>query len=312
MSEQNSGIMGRIASSLGRNRLGELLVMKGFISRYDLRSALKTQKATNTPLGQVFLESAIISRWQLAKILGRQALLRGCLTALLFGTSLIQTSGQHASADMSRYKPAPGVIMASATQEFSRVSRYPTLLGTTEKRNSDLKAFTKWTGMFKRFDREVSRSANQEILSDWQSDINKFQGQSMKQMAKSVNRHVNQSRYILDKNNWGKSDYWATPVEFLKRGGDCEDFAIAKYAALRSLGFPEERLRVAIVQDTKKGIAHAVLVAYTDEGAYILDNQIKTLVDAESKGRYKPIFSINRQSWWLHTAPKTTIVASAR
>ena len=130
-------------------------------------------------------------------------------------------------------------------------------------------------------------------------------------MVQGVNRLVNENRYIVDKRNWGKSDYWATPVEFLKRGGDCEDFAIAKYTALRSLGFPEERLRVAIVQDTVKNIPHAVLVAYTDEGAFILDNQIKSLVDAERKGRYKPIFSINRQAWWLLKTPNRTIVASA-
>ena len=68
---------------------------------------------------------------------------------------------------------------------------------------------------------------------------------------------------------------------------------------------------MAIVQDTVKNIPHAVLVAYTDEGAYILDNQIKSLVDAERKGRYKPIFSINRQAWWLHKTPNRTVVASA-
>jgi predicted transglutaminase-like cysteine proteinase len=138
-----------------------------------------------------------------------------------------------------------------------------------------------------------------------------MKGRSMKSMAEGVNRLVNQKKYIIDKRNWGKSDYWATPVEFLQRGGDCEDFAIAKYTALRSLGFPEERLRVAIVQDTVKDIPHAVLVVYTDEGAFILDNQIKSLVDAEVKGRYKPIFSINRQAWWLHKSPSKTIVASA-
>lgn len=133
----------------------------------------------------------------------------------------------------------------------------------------------------------------------------------MKDMVRGVNKLVNQTRYIVDQRNWGQSDYWATPVEFLKRGGDCEDFAIAKYAALKSLGFPEERLRIAIVQDTVKNIPHAVLVAYTNEGAYILDNQIKTLVDAERAGRYRPIYSINRQAWWLHQAPTNTIVASA-
>jgi predicted transglutaminase-like cysteine proteinase len=121
---------------------------------------------------------------------------------------------------------------------------------------------------------------------------------------------MNEKPYILDNKNWGKSDYWGTPIEFMQRGGDCEDFAIAKYTALRALGVPEERLRIAIVQDTYKNIPHAVLAVYTEDGLFILDNQIKTLVSAESTGRYRPIFSINRTAWWLHNEPDTTRVAS--
>ena len=204
-----------------------------------------------------------------------------------------------------------GVHMVSASAEFARVAAYPALMGTSEKKDRNLNAFTKWTSMFSRFDRQLKSQANLEIVQDWQRDIDKLQGRSMKAMVKGVNDLVNEKKYIIDKRNWGKSDYWATPVEFLKRGGDCEDFAIAKYTALRSLGFPEERLRVAIVQDTKKGIPHAVLVAYTDQGAYLLDNQIKSLISAERKGRYRPIYSINRHAWWLHQKPTKTIVASA-
>jgi predicted transglutaminase-like cysteine proteinase len=140
--------------------------------------------------------------------------------------------------------------------------------------------------------------------------LENFQGLSLKQMADRVNDMMNERPYISDKRNWGQTDYWATPVEFMKRGGDCEDFAIAKYAALRTLGVPEERLRLAIVQDTQKNIPHAVLVVYTDQGAVLLDNQIKTLVDAERAGRYRPIYSINRQAWWLHSTPDSTRIAS--
>ena len=53
-------------------------------------------------------------------------------------------------------------------------------------------------------------------------------------------------------------------TDFFTRGGDCEDFAIAKYTALRALGVPEERLRVAIVHDDEKNLPHAILVVYTD------------------------------------------------
>jgi predicted transglutaminase-like cysteine proteinase len=55
-----------------------------------------------------------------------------------------------------------------------------------------------------------------------------------------------------------------------------------------------------------------VLVVYTDEGAYILDNQSRSMLSATNGGRYRPIFSINRTAWWLHTAPARTILASAQ
>ena len=72
-------------------------------------------------------------------------------------------------------------------------------------------------------------------------------------------------------------------------------------------------VRIAIVQDLQKNIPHAVLVVYTDQGSMILDNQIKTAIDSNRVSHYKPIFSINQNAWWLHTAPKgnVTVVASA-
>ena len=305
--KNTTGFLKSIRKIIQRNKLGELLVQKGIISQSDLRRALKDQKNTATPLGQIFIQNAVISPWQLRILLTRQAVLRGLATGLLFAASMTTLNAKRVHAE-----PASGYQLASASAEFTRVASYPRLLGTTEKKDRDLKAFTKWTGMFARFDRQLKQQANLDIVRDFQADVNRYQGRSMKEMVRGVNNLVNETKYIIDKRNWGKSDYWATPVEFLKRGGDCEDFAIAKYTALRSLGFPEERLRVAIVQDTVKNIPHAVLIAYTDEGAFLLDNQIKTLVNAEVKGRYRPIYSINRHAWWLHEKPTNTIIASAQ
>ena len=300
------GILGRLSLSLRENRLGDLLVKKSIITASDLTHALGLQKADQRPLGQVLVAENMISRWQLASILGQQYALRTCAALLLLGVGVSILSGKRVQADGS------GFMQVSASQDFARVSSYPALMETSERRDRDISAFTKWTGMFKKFDRQLRQTAHIESIREWQDDVSRYQGRSIKEMARGVNNLVNQNRYILDKNNWGKSDYWATPVEFLERGGDCEDFAIAKYAALRSLGVPEERMRVAIVQDTQKNIPHAVLVVYTNDGAYLLDNQIKSLIDAERKGRYEPIFSINRQAWWLHKKPSATMVASAR
>jgi predicted transglutaminase-like cysteine proteinase len=294
------GILQGLKSSLQRHRLGELLVQKGAITPVELRKALQTQKQSNKPLGQVFLESAVLSKNQLRWILGKQYALRTTAAVLLMFMGVSSIAGKKAHAERIADIPAK-LTLTSMTSEFSRVSYYPAIYGTSEKRSGNLKAFTKWTSMFDRFDRDLKDESDMQVIREWQNDLRGFKSTSIKSMAKQVNNFVNQTRYITDSKNWGKSDYWATPVEFLKRGGDCEDFAIAKYTALRALGVPEERLRIAIVQDTYKNIPHAVLIVYTEDGAVILDNQIKTLVKTTSGNRYRPIFSINRQAWWLHT-----------
>jgi predicted transglutaminase-like cysteine proteinase len=165
--------------------------------------------------------------------------------------------------------------------------------------------------MFSRFEKQLGTEAGKNMVTTMQGRLESFKNLPLRSMAARVNEMMNEKPYIIDSKNWGQSDYWETPVEFMRKGGDCEDYAIAKYTALRTLGVPEERMRVVIVQDTYKNIPHAILAVYLDDGNVVaLDNQNKSLVNAEGMGRYKPIFSINRQAWWLHTAPNGTQIAS--
>src|SRR5215471_1790887 len=54
----------------------------------------------------------------------------------------------------------------------------------------------------------------------------------------TVNRAINGAiRYVSDMAQHGVADKWSAPLAALGSGqGDCEDYAIAKYAALRELG----------------------------------------------------------------------------
>ena len=305
------GILSGLKIAIQRRRLGELLVIKGLISSQELKSALKEQKEAGMPLGQFFVERSVISKNQLRWLLAKQSALRACAAVIMF-MSFSSISSKKAKAAEIADIPAK-ITLASVASDFTRVKHFPSLYGTKEKRSTNLKAFTKWSDMFARFERDLSNKKAAAVIQQWREDLGELQGGSIKTMAAKVNDFVNEQRYIVDSKNWGRSDYWATPAEFLQRGGDCEDFAIAKYAALRAMGVPEERLRVMIVQDTYKDIPHAVLVVYTESGAFILDNQIKTLISTDTGNRYRPIFSINRYAWWLHTKPENrTVVASAR
>jgi predicted transglutaminase-like cysteine proteinase len=100
--------------------------------------------------------------------------------------------------------------------------------------------------------------------------------------------------------NWGQEDYWATPFQFLKKNGDCEDYAISKYMALKALGVKVEDMRIVALQDLNLNLGHAVLVVYVGDEPQLLDNQISSVVAANSIRHYQPVFSINEEGWWLH------------
>jgi len=218
--------------------------------------------------------------------------------------------GMAKQAKAGQIQDAPARI-SLVQASFQKAAYHPKLFGATEKKSKSLKAFDKWTGMFERFNATLNSSSGSAEINQFRQDIAQLKGMPLNKMAAAVNTMMNKKRYVTDKTNYGKTDYWATPVEFFQRGGDCEDFAIAKYTALRALGVPENRLRIAIVQDLQKNIPHAVLIVYTDQGSMLLDNQIKTAINVDKVSHYKPIFSINQDAWWLHTMPKNGLTRMA-
>lgn len=310
---RHKGVLSALKQRLDKNRLGDLLVTYGALTPQQLRYALVRQQSTNMQLGQLLVEERMIQRRALYRALGEQWTFR-ILTALMTITLSVAIFGSKpAKAGPVRDVPGQISLAGVANAAFAPVEYYPALFGSAERASANLKPFTKWTQMFDRLEASLKTSAGQNAIRQFQGELTSMQGLPLTAMARKVNTLVNKTPYIEDSQKWGMSDYWATPVEFLNRGGDCEDFAISKYTALRILGVPEERLRVAIVHDIQKNIPHAILIVYTDDGAMILDNQSSDArLASEMIGRYRPIFSINRTAWWLHTKPKDTVVASAQ
>lgn len=299
---------------LERNRLGELLVLKGRLSPSQLRVALIQQRVSCAPLGRVLVQQKLVTRRELYKTLGQQWGLRCLTAAMAFAISFSGLSIKEARAADIGDVPAQIRLSPAANPVFAALQSYPALFGSQEKESGNLTPFTKWTEMFARFESEAANTAdNGALIKEWKDHLNALRGEPLEIMAREVNNFINNYNYVVDSRNWGQSDYWATPIEFMRRNaGDCEDFAIAKYTALRALGVPEERLRVAVVHDKQKDIPHAVLILYADSGPLVLDNQSKDVLSGKGAGRYRPIFSINRSAWWLHTAPDDgTRVASA-
>jgi predicted transglutaminase-like cysteine proteinase len=172
---------------------------------------------------------------------------------------------------------------------------------TRELHSADLNSFPKWRDMLARFERQLSECTPDRCrLDEWQQLVASLHGRTAMAQLKLVNRTLNRHRYIEDWANWELADYWETPLQFLDRSGDCEDFAIAKYLALRAGGMPAENMRIVIVRDTSRQRTHAVLAVYVRGRALILDSLYDAIVEADAIDHYEPIYSINETGWWLH------------
>ncbi|MEZ5862431.1 MAG: transglutaminase-like cysteine peptidase, partial [Geminicoccaceae bacterium] len=78
------------------------------------------------------------------------------------------------------------------------------------------------------------------------------------------------------------------------------DYAITKYVSLRQLGVPAGRLRLVVVQDELRQLAHAVLAVYLDDTAVILDNLTNAVLPHERVAHYAPYYSVNETARWAH------------
>lgn len=117
-----------------------------------------------------------------------------------------------------------------------------------------------------------------------------------------VNRFFNRIPYYTDPVHWRVPDYWATPVEFLgSNGGDCEDYAIAKYLSLKDLGFPVQRMRITYVRALTQNEPHMVLAYYPtpDADPWILDNLIDEIHHGSERTDLVPVYSFNDDDLWI-------------
>lgn len=128
---------------------------------------------------------------------------------------------------------------------------------------------------------------------------------SINQQLKEVNRFFNQFKYKNDLALWGQKDYWATPEEFIGvNSGDCEDYVVAKYFALRSLGVPDEKLYLTYVKAVRENVAHMVLSYFETPKSIpmILDNYNPKILKANKRRDLLPVYSFNAKSLFLTNA----------
>ncbi len=136
--------------------------------------------------------------------------------------------------------------------------------------------------------------------TSWQRVMKQAKGQDPMAQLRMVTVFFNKWPYRLDQDAYGTSDWWATPQEFLKISGDCEDYAIIKYFALRELGFSQDDLRIVVVKDRIRGIGHAVLAVFLQSDAFVLDNNSDAIFSHGKYKHYIPQYSLNEKYRWSH------------
>lgn len=88
-------------------------------------------------------------------------------------------------------------------------------------------------------------------------------------LAESINTKINESTcYMSDLERVGNVEFWDVALG----EGDCEDYALAKRAALIEAGHNVTDLHMAVCT-VETGGRHAVLIVVTNQGDYVLDNR---------------------------------------
>ena len=152
------------------------------------------------------------------------------------------------------------------------------------------------------------------LLKNWLGAIQAVKTKSDEVRLRQINDFINQHIHFEDDISvWQQSDYWATPLETIGQGrGDCEDFAIIKYVALREAGIPTSKLRLVYVKatlETRNGPmqqAHMVLAYAPTPNAepLILDNLESTIRPATRRSDLQPVFSFNSEGIFAGAAGK--------
>jgi len=176
---------------------------------------------------------------------------------------------------------------------------------------------TKWRGV------EAKIRADDDVLAHCSADPQDCpkaaqtflaivaQGRAHSGLARigTINRAVNLAiEPMSDMAQWGVPDRWSDPLETFTTGrGDCEDYAIAKYAALTAAGVAAEDVKLVVVRNTAADEDHAVVAVRNDGDWIILDNRWLVMVKDAEMPKVIPEFVLDDTGVRAFAAPLLTV-----
>ena len=214
------------------------------------------------------------------------------LRAVIFAGGFVWLAPATAGTLLS---PGPAILVQKSAEPFGQVADRLTYGGLRDK----------WLGMQHRLDDEMVQLA----LCDGDREgcvspaalrflaiIDTAKAHDGRAMLGEINRAINLAiRPASDLAQHGEIDVWTPPLATLTSGaGDCEDYAIAKFVALRQAGVLPDDLRIVVLHDTIRDEDHAVAAARLDGHWLTLDNRRMTLIEDSDVRNYQPTFGIDR------------------
>ena len=111
-----------------------------------------------------------------------------------------------------------------------------------------------------------------------------------------VNSFFNTFEKAEDIENYGVKDYWAIPKEFFQKGGDCEDFVIAKYFSfIEEIKIEKEKLFFLIA---KRGSSFHMVLLYADSlenSPLVFDSDTNNIVKLLDRTDLTPVVAFNEE-----------------
>ncbi len=183
------------------------------------------------------------------------------------------------------------------------------LFGTTEFEASTLEALPQWQQVISTFSdlKAAARSCDDDILKCssqqmtlWRTKIQELEHAATSLKIREINSFINRWQNASDQDLYGQDDHWAAPLDFIKKGGDSEDFAIMKYVSLKELGINPSQMRIAVTSDVLRGQTHTILAVKFGGKTLVLDSQNDSVLADDLINYYVPFYSANETTRWAH------------
>ncbi len=139
-------------------------------------------------------------------------------------------------------------------------------------------------------------------FTGWLHAISEMQGEPLRYHSQPIadfSRHLARINREINAYHFNDAfeNYWETPAEFREYGGQCRDYAVAKYTALYNLGVADADMELAAVRIRRTHELHAVLIVRHQGHVYVLDNLRHDVQGPERLNDFEAVYLINRIGW---------------